>query len=181
MFVAGDDGSLELLTRGPAPRHHALIYGQAPYLSTNPATSGRASSGLNPYAGPYYRSARMSRGLPIWKTILQPKAGASSSSSSRETLDRDYAEDYPKISSSACWNPAIEALHINMVGPARVDSQNSSSKYPTIGESEASYARTPSNNIVRNLNPDFNTVRLQTIMESIRWMVSPDSPLVALA
>jgi hypothetical protein len=62
-----------------------------------------------------------------------------------------------------------------MVGPDKGDSQNSSSKYPTINGSEASDAQTPSNNIVRNLNSDFNTVRLQTIM------VPPDSPLVALA
>jgi hypothetical protein len=68
-----------------------------------------------------------------------------------------------------------------MVGPARGNSQNNSSKYPTIGGSEASDTWTPSNNIVRNLNPDFDTVRLQTIMESIQRMVSPDSPLVTLA
>jgi hypothetical protein len=42
-------------------------------------------------------------------------------------------------------------------------------------------ARTPSSNIVRNLNLDFNKVRLQIIMESIQWVVPPDSPLVALA
>jgi hypothetical protein len=68
-----------------------------------------------------------------------------------------------------------------MVGPDKGDSQNSSSKYPTISGSEASDAQTPSNNIVRNLNSDFNTVRHQTIMESIQRMVPPDSPLVALA
>jgi hypothetical protein len=77
-------------------------------------------------------------GLLIWKTILEPSIGASSSSSSGATPDRDSLEDYPKIGANACWNPAIEAHCINMVGPDRGDSQNSSSKYPTIGGSEAS-------------------------------------------
>jgi hypothetical protein len=78
------------------------------------------------------------------------------------------------------WNPAIEAHRISMVGPARGDSQNSSSRYPIIRGSEASDARTPSSRVIQNLNPDFNVVRLQTIIESIQWMVSQYSPLVAL-
>jgi hypothetical protein len=67
-----------------------------------------------------------------------------------------------------------------MVGLARGNSQNISSKYPTIGGSEASDARTPSSNVVRNLYLDFNVVRLHTIMESIQQMVPQDSPLIAL-
>jgi hypothetical protein len=67
-----------------------------------------------------------------------------------------------------------------MVGLVRVDSQNSSSKYLTIGRSVASDARTPISNIVRNLNSDFSMVRLQTILESIQQMVPPNSPLIAL-
>jgi hypothetical protein len=35
--------------------------------------------------------------------------------------------------------------------------------------------------MIRNLNPDFNAIRLQTIMESIQWMSPEGSPLVALA
>jgi hypothetical protein len=68
-----------------------------------------------------------------------------------------------------------------MVGLVRGNSQNNSSKYPTIGGSEASNARTASSNVVQNLNPDFNAVRLQTNMESIHRMVPHDSPLIALA
>jgi hypothetical protein len=68
-----------------------------------------------------------------------------------------------------------------MVGPARASSHNSSSRYPTIRGSEVCDARTPSNRIIWNMNPDFNVVRLQTIMESIQRMVPHDSPLVALA
>jgi hypothetical protein len=93
----------------------------------------------------------------------------------------DSAEDYLEIGGSACCNLAIEARHINMVGPARGNSWNSSSKYPTIEGSEASDAQIPSNNIVQDLNSNFNTARLQTIMESIQRMVPLDSPLITLA
>jgi hypothetical protein len=160
MFAARDDRNLELLTRGPASKHPAPVYRQAPYLLADPSTSGEARSGLNPHAWPYYLSAMTSQGRPIGKTILQPSAGASCSSSLVETSDRDSVEDYPEIGGSSCWKPAIEAHRINMVFPARGNSQNSSSKYPTIGGSEASNARNPSSNIVQNLYPDFNTMRL---------------------
>jgi hypothetical protein len=163
MFTARDDESLELLTQGPAPRHPAPVFGQAPHLLANPSTSGGACSGLNPYLGSYHLSAMTSQGRPIGKTIFQPSTRAMG-----ETHDRDSTEDYPKIGGSTCWNPVIKTHHINMGGPARGNSQNNSSKYQTIGGSKASNARTPSSNIVRNLNSDFNTVRLQTIMESIQ-------------
>jgi hypothetical protein len=35
--------------------------------------------------------------------------------------------------------------------------------------------------MIQNLNPDFNVVRLQSIMESIQRMPPEGSPLVALA
>jgi hypothetical protein len=35
--------------------------------------------------------------------------------------------------------------------------------------------------MIQNLNPDFNVIRLQTIMESIQWMAPKGSPFVALA
>jgi hypothetical protein len=77
--------------------------------------------------------------------------------------------------------PVVEARRISMVGPTRVSSHNSSNRYPTIRGSKASDVWTPCNRVVRNLNPDFNTLRLQTIMESILCMVPQGSPLVALA
>jgi hypothetical protein len=46
--------------------------------------------------------------------------------------------------------------------------------------SEVSDAWTPSNKVVWNLNPNFNAVQLQTIMESIQRMVPQGSPFVAL-
>jgi hypothetical protein len=63
-----------------------------------------------------------SLGRPIGKTILYPSAGASSSSSSGAAPDRDSLKDYPEIGGSACWNTAIDASRINMVGPAKGNS-----------------------------------------------------------
>jgi hypothetical protein len=122
-----------------------------------------------------------SQRYPIGTPIFQPSVGTSSSSSSGASLDRDSIEDYHEIGGSVYWNSTIEAHRIRMVGPARAPSQNSSSRDPTIRESEASDARTQSNRVVRNLNPDIKTVQLQAIMESIQCMVPQDSSLVALA
>jgi hypothetical protein len=60
-------------------------------------------------------------------------------------------------------------------------SQNNSSRYLTIGRSEVSDARTPNDGMIWNLNPDFNVIRLQTIMKSIQWMTPEGSSLIALA
>jgi hypothetical protein len=76
------------------------------------------------------------------------------------TPDRDSIEDYFEIGGSAYWNPAIKACRINMVSPAKANSQNSSNRYLTVRGSEVSDAWTPSNIIFQNLNPDFNAVRL---------------------
>jgi hypothetical protein len=138
MFTTGDDESLELLTQGLVPKHLASVYGISPYYLADPSTPGGACLGLNPHARPYYPSVMTSQGRSIRKTILQPLARASSSSSSRATPDRDSVEDYLEIGGSACWNHAIKARRINMVGPARA---------------------------ILRIAPDFSTVRLQTIME----------------
>jgi hypothetical protein len=66
-----------------------------------------------------------------------------------------------------------------MMAPNRDWSCNSSSGYPTIGRSETSDAQTPSAGLVQNLNPDFNVVRIQAIMEVISRM-TPDGSLLAL-
>jgi hypothetical protein len=81
MFSTREDGNLELLTRGTAPRHLVPVYGKAPYYSADLSTSGNACSGLNPYAGLYYFSTTTLQGLPIGIPIFQPSAGTSSSSS----------------------------------------------------------------------------------------------------
>jgi hypothetical protein len=66
-----------------------------------------------------------------------------------------------------------------MVAPNGDRSHNSSSGYPTIGRSETSNVQTPSVGLVQNLNPDFNVVRVQAIMETIQRM-TPDGSLLAL-
>jgi hypothetical protein len=96
------------------------------------------------------------------------------------TTDRDSAKDYPKIGGSICLDPVIEARRINMVGHSRVDSRNNSSKYPMIRGSMMSDAQTPSNRVVQNINPDFNAVQPQTILESIQCMTHQDSPVATL-
>jgi hypothetical protein len=68
-----------------------------------------------------------------------------------------------------------------MVALAGAPSHNSSSRYPTIERSEGSDAQTPNDGMIQNLNPDFNVMQLQTIMESIQHMTPEGSPLVALA
>jgi hypothetical protein len=67
------------------------------------------------------------------------------------------------------------------VAPNGDQSCNSSSEYPTIGRSETSDAQTPSVGLVQNLNSDFNTIRVQAIMEAIQRMTSDGSPLALLA
>jgi hypothetical protein len=42
-------------------------------------------------------------------------------------------------------------------------------------------ARMSNDGMIQNLNPDFNIIQLQTIMESIQRMAPEGSPLVALA
>jgi hypothetical protein len=42
-------------------------------------------------------------------------------------------------------------------------------------------AQMPNDGMIQNLNPSFNAIRLQTIMESIQQMAPEDSPLIALA
>jgi hypothetical protein len=68
-----------------------------------------------------------------------------------------------------------------MVAPNEDQPRHSSNGYPTIGRSEASDARTPSTGLIRNLNPDFNVVRVQAIMETIQRMAPDGSPLALLA
>jgi hypothetical protein len=81
---------------------------------------------------------------------------------------------------STFWNSTDEGCLIILVALTGVPSQNSSSRYPTIRRSEVCDARTPNDGMIRNLNPDFNVVRIQTITESIQRMVPDCSPLATL-
>jgi hypothetical protein len=87
----------------------------------------------------------------------------------------------PRWGASACENSIEDIRLILMVAPNGDRSCNSSSGYPTIRRSETSDAKTPSARLVRNLNLDFNAVRIQATMETIQCMAPDGSPLVLLA
>jgi hypothetical protein len=114
-------------------------------------------------------------------STLRPLVGASGSSSSASTPDSDSADGYPEIGASACREHVKDGRFIYMVAPNGDRSSNTSSRYPTIERSEASDARTTSGGLAQNLNPDFNAVRVQAIMETIQRMAPDGSPLAVLA
>jgi hypothetical protein len=171
-FVAGEDEDLKMLPPGAALEH------PAPAPSS---TSGNTCSGSNPFAGLYIRTAKLVRGIPIVTSTLRLVVGVSSSSSSASSPDRDSSSDYPKIGASACGNSTVDDRLILMVAPDGDRARNSSSGYPTIGRSEATDAQTPSAGLVRNLNPEFNAVRVQAIVDIIQRMAPDGSPLALLA
>jgi hypothetical protein len=171
-FAVGEDGDLKMLPLGPPPEHLALA---------SLSASGGSCSGSDPCAGSYVRTAKIVRGIPVVSSIIRPFAGASSSSSSASTHDLDLSNDYPEIGASACAEPVEGGCLICMVAPNDDQSHNNSSRYPTIRRSEASDARIPSGSLVQNLNPDFNAVQVQAIMETIQRMTLDDSPLAVLA
>jgi hypothetical protein len=154
-FAAGEDGDLRMLPPGEATEHTAL----------SSASSGTQTD-LDFFDEPYIRTVKLVRGIPVVTTILRPCAGASSSSSALSS-DQGSSEDYPEIGVSTCGSSADISRLICMVAPNEDQPRHSSSGYPTIGRSEASDARTPSTRLIRNLNPDFNVVRVQAIMETI--------------
>jgi hypothetical protein len=172
MFTAGEDGDLKMLPPGPAPEHPTL----APS-----STSGGASLGLDLFAGLYISTAKLVRGIMIVTFIIRPVTEASSSSSLASSPDQDSSDDYPEIEASVCGNSVEDGRHILMVTLNGDQSHNSSSRCPTIERSEASNARTPSTGLVQNLNPDFNDVQVQAIIEIIQRMAPDSSPLVVLA
>jgi hypothetical protein len=133
-FAVEEDGDLKMLPPGPAPEHLAL--------APSSASSG-SCSGLDPCAWLYIHTAKLVRGIPVMTSILRPIVGASSSSSSVSTPDQDLSDDYHEIGTSACGEPAEDGRLILMVAPNGDQSHNSSSRYATIGRSEASDARTP--------------------------------------
>jgi hypothetical protein len=111
-------------------------------------------------------------------SILRPLAEASSSSSLALTPDSDLSDDYPEIGASTYGEPTKGGHLIYMVTPNGDRSNNTSSKYPTIGRSEASDAQTPSSGLVQNLNLNFNAVCVQAIIEIIQRMAPDGSPLL---
>jgi hypothetical protein len=111
--------------------------------------------------------------------ILRSFVGASSSSTSASTPDLDSSDDYPEIRASTYGEHVEGGRLIYMVAPNGDRSNNTSSMYPTIEISEASDARTQSGGLIQNLNPDFNVVWVQAIMETIQCMAPDRSPLLS--
>jgi hypothetical protein len=161
-----------MLPPGPAPEHPT---------HTPSSTSGGVCSGSDPFAGLYIRTAKLVRGILIVTFTLRPFVRASSSSSSASSPGQDSSNDYPEIGASACKNSTEDGRLILMVTPDGDRARNSSSGYPTIGRSEATDTQTPSAGLVRNLNSDFNVIRVQVIMETIQRMAPDGSPLALLA
>jgi hypothetical protein len=112
-------------------------------------------------------------------SILWLLAGASSSSTLTSTPDPDSFDVYLKIRASAFGEPVEGSRFIRMVAPNGDRSNNTSSRYPTIGRSEASDAQIPSGGLVRKLNPDVNAVWVHTIMETIQCMAADAPPLLS--
>jgi hypothetical protein len=156
-----------------------------PGEATEHTAPSSASSGTQAdsdfFDGLYIRTAKLVRGIPVVMTILRPCAGTSSSSSSAMSSDQGSSEDYPEIGVSTCGSSADISRLIFIMAPNKDQPRHSSSGYPTIGRSEASDARSPSTGLIRNLNPDFNVVLVQAIMETIQRMAPDGSPLALLA
>jgi hypothetical protein len=159
-FAAGEDGELRMLPLGPVLEHRASTDGQAPWSLTASSTSCCACSCLNPFTGLYICTAKIVQGIPVMTSTLWSLAGASSSSSLAASPDQDSSDDYPKIGVSAYGDSVGEGRLIFMVASNEDLSHNSSIRYPTIGRSKASNAQTPDDRMIRNLNPDFNAIRL---------------------
>jgi hypothetical protein len=134
-FAAGEDGDLKMLPPGPPPEHLAL----APS-----STSSGSCSGLDPCARLYICTANLIWGIPIVTSILRPLTGALSPSSSTSTPDQDSSDDCLEIRTDACGEPVECSRLVLMVASNRDRSHNCFSRYPTVGRSEASDARTPS-------------------------------------
>jgi hypothetical protein len=170
-FVVGEDEDHKMLPPGPVPEHPTLA----------PSTLGSTCPGLDPFAGLYIHTTKLVRGIPIVTSILQTFTRAKSSSSSASSPGRDSSNEYPEIGASACGKSVDNGHLIFMVAPNGDRSHNSSSGYPTIGRSERSNAQTPSMGLAQNLNPNFNVVRVQAIMETIQHMAPDGSPLALVA
>jgi hypothetical protein len=171
-FAVREDGDLKMLPPGPTPEH------PTPAPSS---TSGSTCSDLDPFAGLYIRTTKLIWGIPIVTSTLRIFTGAPSLSSSASSPSQDSSDDYPEIRASTRGNFAKDTRLILLVAPNGDQFHNNSSEYLTIGRSETSDAQTSSARLDQNLNPDFNVVRVQAIMETIQHMSPNCSPLALLA
>jgi hypothetical protein len=171
IFAAGENGELKMLPLGPAPGHLA---------STSSSSSCRSYAGSGHCARSYIRTAKIIWGILVVTSTLWLLVRASGSSTLASTPDSDSADNYLEIESSAYGEPVKDGCFIYMVPPNGDRSSNTSSRYHTIGRSAVSDAWTPSGGLAQNLNPDFNVVRVQEIMETMQCMAPDGSPLIVL-
>jgi hypothetical protein len=171
MFTAWEDRHLKMLPPWPALEHPT---------SAPSSTSGNTCSGLDLFVGLYIRTVKLIRGISIVTSTLWTFTGASSSSSSASSSSRDSSDEYPEIGANTCGKSAEDSHFILMVASNGDQSHNSSSGYPNIERSEMSGVQTPSAGLDRNLNPYFNVIQVQTIMEIIQGMTPDGSPLATL-
>jgi hypothetical protein len=122
-------GDLRMLPPGEAVEHIAL---------SSASSETQAESDL--FDGPYIRTVKLIRGIPVVMTILRPCAGAASSSPSALSSDQGSSENYLEIGVNTCESSASTSRLICMVAPNEDQSRHSSSGYPTIGRSKASDA-----------------------------------------
>jgi hypothetical protein len=126
----------------------ALKHGPDPCSPANSSSSGDSCLGMDPYARLFIHNVKIIKGIPVVTAILQSSAGALSLSLSAESPDHHSADDYPEIGGSIYWNYSKEGHLIYIVAPNEDPSRNNSSRYPTIGRSEASDARIPNAGVV---------------------------------
>jgi hypothetical protein len=148
MFAAGEDENLKMLSLGSAPKRLVPVYGHASCFLVISSTTGGAYLDMDPYTVQHIRTIKLVRGILNMTSILQPSAGALSSSSSAMTPNQDSADDYSEIRESTYGDPAEEGRLIVMVAPAGGPLQNSSSRYPTVGRSKVSDAQTPNDGMI---------------------------------
>jgi hypothetical protein len=144
IFAAGENGELKMMSLGLAPGHLA---------PTSSSASGRSCAGPGRCAGSYIRTAKIIRVIPDVTSTLRPLVGASGSSTSVLTPDSDSTDDYPEIGASACGELTQDGHFIYMVALNGDRTSNTSSRYLTIGRSDASDARTPSGGLAPNCSP----------------------------
>jgi hypothetical protein len=147
-FITSEDGDLKMLLLEVALENLVLVHEPDLCSPANSSTSDSACLGSDPCVGLFIRTVEIVQGIPVMTSILQPSTGASSLSSSVTSPDHDSADDYPEIGDNICWNCSKEGRLNCMVAPNEDPSCNISSRYPTIGRSEASDARTPNAGLV---------------------------------
>jgi hypothetical protein len=93
MSVAGKDGNFKMLPLGSAPRPDTwtrfMFFSHLIYIRRCLLRSESLCSAIHPH--------QACSGIPVVTSILQPSAGASSSSLSAASPDQDSADDYPEI------------------------------------------------------------------------------------